>query len=105
MVNVSAGVQGIGTGNPGFALTAEKNFGMYSGGRLNVFAGMGWRTNEPHSHAIGGLKYSPDGRFFLGVQHDGHETHPFVTYARSGWIAGAYLINGKRVALMLGVRF
>ena len=105
MVNVSAGVQGIGTGNPGFALTAEKNFPMYAGAKLNVFGGLGWRTNESHSHPVGGIKYTPDGRLFLGVQHDGHETHPFVTYVRNGLIGGAYLINGKRMALMVGVRF
>lgn len=99
----SAGVQGIGTGNPGYAVTAEKNFG---GGRnrFNVYGGIGFRSNESHSHALVGARMSFDNGWALGLQADGHGYHPFTTYAFKEYIVGAYLIDGRRTALMAGIR-
>ena len=100
----SVGVQGIGTGNPGFSVTAEKNFEM-DGGRFNVFAGVGLRSNEDHGHPIWGAKYSWASGLTLGIQDEGHQRHPFVTFARNGWVVGFYLIGGEAPAYMVGVRF
>jgi hypothetical protein len=102
--SVSVGLQGIGTGNPGYAGTFEKNWTVGEG-RLNAFAGVGWRSNENHAHPLGGIKYSPDGRLTFGYQHDGHQGHPFVTYSVGQWIGGVYLIGGRSPALMSGYRF
>lgn len=105
MINASIGLQGIGTGNPGLSLTAEKNFSLGKGIMGNAYVGAGYRTNENHLHPVGGFKISPDGKLYLGVQHDGHQTHPFATYSVGQMIGGVYLINGKRLAYMLGARF
>ena len=103
-VYASAGVQGIGTGNPGYSLTAEKNFHSKEG-TFNAFAGVGFRANESHSHLVAGGKFGFTNGFSIGVQHEGHGTHPFVSYTKDGWIAGFYLIEGKSPAYMLGRRF
>jgi hypothetical protein len=102
--HVSAGVQGIGTGNPGYSATAEKNFHLPEG-NLNVYLGIGFRSNESHAHEVAGAKFQWPGGFALGVQHDGHATHPFMTYSWDRYVAGFYLIEGKSGAYMLGVRF
>lgn len=103
-VNASVGVQGIGTGNPGYSLTLEKNFAV-GPSQLNVFAGIGFRSNEDHSHPLAGFKWSPDGKLTLGLQWDGHNTHPFTTYSHDNFVYGLYLANGKSVGYMIGARF
>ena len=103
-VYASAGVQGIGTGNPGYSLTAEKNFPTASG-TLNAFAGVGFRANEAHAHAVAGAKFGFPNGFSIGVQHEGHATHPFVSYTKEGWIVGLYLIEGKSMGYLVGRRF
>lgn len=100
----SAGVQGIGTGNPGFSATAEKNFQL-DGVRVNAFAGLGFRTNERHTHPVGGIKFEFADRITLGLQWEGHHAHPFVTKGFGPFIAGVYLIEGKSPGLMFGARF
>lgn len=99
-LNASAGVQGIGTGNPGYSATLEKNFGAF-----NVYAGMGFRSNEEHTHLLGGMKYAFENGVSVGLQLDGHQEHPFVVYTKDQMIYGAYLIDLKSPALMLGYRF
>lgn len=103
-MHASAGVQGIGTGNPGFSLTAEKNWDL-PGARLNLFAGVGFRSNEDHAHPVAGMKYGLASGLGFGFQFDGHETHPFVTYSKGSAVFGLYLINGRSPAYMVGVRF
>ncbi len=103
-LSASAGVQGIGTGNPGYSLTAEKNWRSESG-TANVFVGIGFRANESHSHGLIGAKWTDRSRLTIGLQHDGHQTHPFITYAQGNAFGGLYLIGGKSPALMLGCRF
>jgi hypothetical protein len=103
-VNASLGVQGIGTGNPGFSLTAEKNW-LAGQTKWNAFLGVGFRWNEDHAHPVGGLKYSPDARLTLGYQHDGHGGHPFVLQNFGQYLVGFYLIEGKSGAVLLGARF
>lgn len=103
-LNLSAGVQGIGTGNPGYSATLEKDF-VWKGSDWNVYAGIGFRSNESHPHLLGGAKVSLAGDWTVGLQADGHDVHPFVTKALGPYVAGAYLIGGKSPALMLGYRF
>ena len=103
-INASAGVQGIGTGNPGYSLTAEKNWEL-GAGKLNAFAGIGFRSNENHAHEVLGIKYTTPDKWTFGFQRDGHETHPFVTYSFRQYTTGIFLINGKRTAYMFGMRF
>lgn len=103
-VNASAGVQGIGTGNPGYSLTAEKNFPL-TRGSFNAFAGIGWRSNEGHSHPVAGFKWSPDGKLSFGLQYDGHATHEFVTYSKDQFVFGLYLIDSKDLGFLVGTRF
>jgi hypothetical protein len=100
----SAGIQGIGTGNPGYSLTAEKNWHQ-SKGQLNTFVGIGFRSNESHSHLVAGTKYMLTNGLSVGVQAEGHNTHPFLTYSRGPEVVGIYLINGRRLATMVGIRF
>lgn len=103
-LNLSAGVQGIGTGNPGYAATLEKNFALREG-RLNVYGGVGFRSNENHAHFVGGIKYSPSNQWSIGIQDDGHAVNPFVTYSWDRWLAGLYLIESEHPAFMVGARF
>lgn len=98
-LNASVGVQGIGTGNPGYSTTIEKNVGP-----LNAYVGLGWRSNEAHSHPLGGVKYTVDD-WTLGLQLDGHQEHPFLVWSRDQHLVGAYLIDLKSPALMVGYRF
>lgn len=102
--HISIGVQGIGTGNPGYAGTLEKNFATEAG-NLNIFGGVGFRSNEDHAHPLGGVKLEMPSHLSFGVQWDGHNHHPFVTQGFDGYIAGLYLIEGKRLGYMLGARF
>lgn len=101
---VSAGVQGVGTGNPGFAATMEKNF-RGENGTINIFAGAGLRTNENHAHPVAGFRLSLHNGISMGVQHDGHQSHPFVTYSKDSFIAGFYLVGGEAPGYMAGLRF
>ena len=99
-LNASAGVQGIGIGNPGYSATLEKNMGPF-----NAYAGAGWRSNESHTHFLGGAKYQIDPEWTLGIQLDGHQEHPFVVWSRDHYMLGAYLVDLKSPALMVGFRF
>jgi len=103
-VHISAGIQGIGTGNPGYSLTAEKNW-MRDAGSFNFFAGIGYRSNTKLLSPVGGFKYSPDGRFNIGVQYDEINTDPFATMNVGNFVFGGYLIDFKRPAYMVGTRF
>lgn len=103
-ISASMGVQGIGTGNPGYSVTAEKNWQVPEG-TFNMFAGIGLRSNERHGHPLGGAKFTTKDGITLGYQHDGHDGHPFLTYGRGIYFGGVYLIAGQRPALMFGVRF
>ncbi|MBA4294043.1 hypothetical protein C0431_13860 [bacterium] len=103
-INASAGVQGIGTGNPGYSVTAEKNWTLGEAS-LNVYSGAGFRSNENHAHGLVGLKYTTPDRWTFGFQNEGHQTHPFVTYSWDQYTTGLFLINGKSPAYMIGVRF
>lgn len=100
----SAGLQGIGTGNPGFSLTSEKNWTV-GVGSLNIFLGLGYRTNVQTLRGVGGFKYSPDGRWNVGYQNDGVTHYPFVTLSQGQFTLGVYLIGFKSPAYMVGTRF
>jgi hypothetical protein len=101
-LRVGFGVQGIGTGNPGYFATSEKTL-MMPEGRANVYLGVGFRANENHGHLLGGLKFSPKGGpYTLGIQNDGHTSHPFVNrYFGGGFSAGLYLIGMKTPGIMV----
>ncbi|MBX3117969.1 MAG: hypothetical protein KF784_02815 [Fimbriimonadaceae bacterium] len=103
-VSVSAGVQGIGTGNPGYSATLEKNW-KSDAGTANMFVGAGFRSNESHYHGVLGAKWMDRSGFTLGLQLDGHQAHPFLTYGQGEWFGGVYLIDAKSPALMFGRRF
>jgi hypothetical protein len=102
-LNASAGVQGIGTGNPGYSLTGEKNWSSPQGS-FNFYAGLGLRSNESHAHGLFGFKYTTVNNWAIGLQNEGHQTHPFITYSFDQMTAGIFLINGKNLATMIGVR-
>jgi hypothetical protein len=105
MLSAGFGLQGIGTGNPGYFLTAEKTLDTKIG-TFNGFLGAGYRSNEDHSHALGGLKFTPTASpYTFGVQLDGHQGHLFVTRDFGAWSLGAYLIDMKAPGAMLSVRF
>ncbi len=99
-INFSAGVQGIGTGHRGFSATAEKNFGPF-----NVYAGIGYRSKESHTHLLAGFKYRCEGNLSVGLQNDGHNSHFFVVKNDGPVMYGAYLVELDRPALMIGYRF
>ncbi len=101
--HVSAGVQGIGTGNPGYSFTGEKNWNLATGS-FNVFAGLAYRTNRKIGRGVGGFKYSY-GSYTIGYQNDGVEQYPFASVSQGQWTAGFYLIGYKSPGYMLGVRF
>lgn len=102
-LRVGFGLQGIATGNPGYYATSEKNVALGSG-FLNGFLGVGFRTNENHAHLLGGLKYSLSG-WTLGIQSDGHKTYPFLNYQLGATSVGFYLIDFKKPAYALSIRF
>jgi hypothetical protein len=103
-VHVSVGVQGIGTGNPGWSGRLEKNF-RTSAGNVNVFAGVGLRSNEDHAHPLGGIKLDMPSRLAVGLQWDGHNSHPFVTQGFGQFIVGFYLVGGRSPGYLVGARF
>ena len=102
-LRVGFGLQGIGTGNPGYFATSEKTFSLKEGS-LTSYIGIGFRTNEDHTHGLGGVKLTPAGSLWtLGVQFDGHWVHPFVTLSlRDGWTAGVYFVEGRSLGLLIG---
>ena len=103
-LNASAGIQGIGTGNPGYSLTTEKNF-VTNGGSLNFYIGEGWRSNEAVGRTVGGMKFSWKTGYTLGIQNDGIQSNPFVTYSQGLNTYGLYLVGGRNVAYLVGTRF
>ncbi len=105
-VNLSAGVQGIGTGNPGYSATLEKNF-ILDGGKssINLFAGVGFRSNENIAREVAGLKFTTNDGFSIGIQDDGKLRNPFATYATGNFVAGIYLVGGEHPAFLFGMRF
>jgi hypothetical protein len=102
-MHISAGVQGIGTGNPGYSATAEKNWQL-NNGAFNAFVGVGYRTNRKLARVVGGFKYTRPA-WTLGLQNDGLVNSPFLTYSRSQYTAGFYLLDGHLPAYALGARF
>jgi hypothetical protein len=103
-LKVGAGVQGIGTGNPGFFATSEKNF-LWPDGGINVYAGLAARSNEDHVHGVGGVRLDPHGPWALGLQLDGHQGHPYLTHATGRIVLGFYLVGYERAGYLVGVRF
>ncbi|CAN5382714.1 hypothetical protein BH11ARM1_BH11ARM1_00200 [soil metagenome] len=103
-LNFMAGVQGIGSGNPGVALTGEKNFAQKSG-NLNIFGGVGYRTNRKILRAVGGVKYNMDQHWTVGYQNDGVNQYPFASFSEGAMSYGAYLIGFQSPAFMVGTRF
>lgn len=103
-VNFSVGVQGIGTGNPGYSVTTEKNF-MVGDDNLNLYFGIGFRSNESHGHPVGGVRFSLESGVGFGVQDDGHQHSPFVTYSHEQWVVGLYYVGFKNPAYLVGFRF
>jgi hypothetical protein len=102
-LRVGLGLQGIGTGNPGYFVTSEKNFSLPEG-RLNAYVGVGFRANENHGHPLGGVKFTPPGPWTLGIQHDGHAAHPFIIYDTGGSPKlGLYLIEGRSLGFMISL--
>lgn len=101
-LRVGFGVQGIGTGNPGYFATSEKTLFLKEGA-FTGYVGVGLRSNESHAHALGGLKFTPRGEpWTIGFQHDGHELHPFAAYSfGDGWSVGAYWIGMKSPGVMV----
>lgn len=103
-LNVSWGVQGVGTGNPGWAFTTEKTW-ISNGTPINAYTGVGFRTNESHAHLLFGVKTRLANEWTIGYQADGHQHQPFVVWSRGQFMAGAYLVDFKRPAWLVGVRF
>lgn len=103
-LNLMAGVQGIGTGNPGYAASFEKNFRTPQGDWV-AFVGIGFRANENHGHGLYGLRFALPNGLALGMQHDGHDSHVFTTYSRGRHFGGVYLVGLESPALMIGTRF
>ena len=100
-LRVGFGLQGIGTGNPGYFATSEKGF-IVSGARVSAYLGVGFRSNEAHGHFLGGLKVTPPGHWTFGVQQDGHDTHPFAIVGLDrNWSAWLYLVETKSPGLMI----
>lgn len=100
-LNVGFGVQGIGTGNPGYFTTAEKSF-QSTRAAINAYVGVGLRANENHAHMVGGIKMTPtNSPWTLGVQADGHNVHPFVTHRFPDLTLGLYLVNSKSPGLLI----
>lgn len=102
--HVSVGIQGIGTGNPGYSATAEKNWNL-TRGSFNAFVGIGYRTNRRIGRMVGGMKYAGSGHWSVGVQNDGLQTDPFATVSQGNWTAGLYFLDFERPAYMLSTRF
>jgi len=98
------GVQGIGTGNPGYFATTEREVRTPSGA-LASFAGIGFRANESHSHGLLGLRFSPNGPWSFGAQLDGHGRHLFVTHDASATTFGVYLVDMKSFGLLVGTNW
>lgn len=94
------GVQGIGTGNPGYFTTVEKNF-KRNEHAYNVYLGLGFRANEDHGHLLAGAKYTYQDRLTFGIQDDGHARNPFLTLNSGPFTYGIYLIESKRPAILV----
>jgi hypothetical protein len=100
-----AGLQGIGTGNPGYFLTAEKNL-MSREGSLTAYLGAGFRTNEDHGHLIGGAKFTPiASAWTIGAQADWHNVSPFITRSFPELTLGVYLIGLETPGLLVSKRW
>lgn len=103
-LKVGAGIQGIATGNPGYYANLEKNFHLKEFA-VNVYAGIGLRSNEDHSHGLGGVKLIFHNPWRLGIQLDGHETHPYIAYDAGPWVAGFSWANIERPGYLIGLRW
>lgn len=102
--HISVGLQGIGTGNPGYSATAEKNWELERG-LFNAFVGIGYRTNRKIGRLVGGMKYMGSGHWSVGIQNDGLQTDPFVTVSSGNWTTGLYFLDFEKPAYMLSARF
>lgn len=103
-VVLSIGVQGIGTGNPGYSATAEKNWQVGSS-KLNLYGGLGYRANGTQLFPLGGLKLVDTRGLSIGVQHDGFTASPFATLTKSRVTYGVYIVGGRNLAYLIGTRF
>jgi len=103
-LKVGAGIQSITTGNPGYYATTEKNFHLKDG-TWSLYAGVGFRSNESHSHGIGGLRYEPHGPWAIGLQLDGHQGHPYLTHRIGNVVVGYYLADFEQSGYLVGIRF
>lgn len=101
----SAGVQGIGIGNPGYSMTLQKSWDAQGGNRWTAYGGVGFRSNEDHLHLLGAIRYDLAGPWSFAVQSDGHQSYPIATWSDGSLVLGGYLIDWEKPALLIGHRF
>jgi hypothetical protein len=100
-LRVGFGLQGIGTGNPGYFATSEKTW-TDQWGTWTGYVGLGYRSNEDHAHGLGGLKLSLPGPWTFGAQLDGHNAHLFTSHSlNQQWSVGLYWVELKSLGVMV----
>lgn len=103
-IRIGHGVQGVGSGKTVTFATLEKSTGFAD---LNIegYVGLSVRGFEGHFHELYGIKVTPTGPITVGLQFDGHNSHPFATYRLQSGSASVYLVNGKSLGFMYSMRY
>jgi hypothetical protein len=103
-LNISYGIQSQETGATGTSVTLEKNF--FRGNQsLNIFSGVSFRSTDSLGRFVGGVKFSPDGTWYVGNQYDGLANNPFVQYTWGDKSIGLLNVAGKKLTATFGITF
>lgn len=95
-----SGFRSFATGQIRESLSVDQRFGW-----ATLSLGLSTDSGFGHGRAIGGGNYDFQNGFLVGFQADGRRVMTFVNYAKNGPVLGAYLIDWKHPAYLLGWRF
>ena len=103
-LNLGYGFQSQESGATGASATLEHNM-VRGAGVLNLFGGISVQENDRRGRFVGGFKWSPDGKWFVGNQYDGRAHNPFVQRAFGDYSLGLLYVSARSLSLTAGWSF
>ena len=69
-----------------------------------VYLGLSSRASEGHNHGLSGVKISPPGPFYLGLQHTGHDVNYYLgVVAGSTGSVSIWVGEGKNTGFLFSI--
>lgn len=95
-----SGFRSFATGEIRESMAVNQTFGA-----TTLFVGISTNSGFGNARAVGGGSYDFQNGAIVGFQADGRRVMTFVNYSKDGPVLGAYLVDWKHPAYLLGWRF